>query len=114
VLNQHVTVDDVFRALADPTRRELVSRLSRSPATPTELARPLEITLAAVVQQIQFLEQCGLVTTRKVGRRRICELDASALALGEQWFYDRRKAVESMLDRLGELVEAPEHPDSKE
>lgn len=108
MLNHSATVDTVFRALADPTRRAIVSQLSHSNASVKELAEPLDMTLAAVVQQIQFLEECGLISTRKEGRRRMCQLEKEALELGERWFYDRRSRAEAMLDRLGQLVEEPE------
>lgn len=114
MLNQSATVDTVFRALADPTRRAIVSRLSQSKASVSELAEPLEMTLAAVVQQIQFLEECGLISTQKEGRRRMCQLQPEALALGERWFYDRRQSAEAMFDRLGALVESPDYPAPQE
>jgi DNA-binding transcriptional ArsR family regulator len=97
-------VDRVFHALADPTRRALVERLSRAPASVTDLARPLDMTLAAVVQHIQVLEQSGIVRTEKVGRVRTCTLNPAGLNVAEQWIAERRSLWERRLDRLGEIL----------
>jgi DNA-binding transcriptional ArsR family regulator len=105
MLNHHPSVDNVFHALADPTRRAIVSHLSRSQASVSELARPLGISLAAVVQHIQLLEECGVVRTRKTGRVRTCSIEPRSLALVEQWLSTRRSLWESRLDRLGEVLE---------
>jgi DNA-binding transcriptional ArsR family regulator len=107
MVNQIPTVDRVFQALSDPTRRELISRLSRGPAAVSTLAAPLPMSLAAVSQHLRVLEDCGLVTTRKQGRVRTCELDAGGLALAEQWLAGRRALWEGRLDRLGALLESP-------
>jgi len=79
MLNQVTDVDVVLHALADPTRRRMVERLGVGPATVTELATPLPMSLAAVVQHLQILERSGLVATKKVGRVRTCELDVQKL-----------------------------------
>ncbi|CDP52119.1 Transcriptional regulator, ArsR family [Devosia sp. DBB001] len=96
----------MFQALADPTRRIMVERLSRGPASVSELARPLPISLPAVVQHLQVLEQSGLVKSEKVGRVRTCTLDSGALSLAEQWINDRRTQWVRRLDRLGEFLAA--------
>ena len=75
-------VDEVFRALGDPTRRNLVERLGAGSATVSELARPLDMTLSAVVQHLAVLEACGLVSSEKVGRTRHCRLEPVGLAAG--------------------------------
>jgi DNA-binding transcriptional ArsR family regulator len=103
MLNQSA-VDQVFHALADPTRRALVERLSRSPASVSDLATPFDITLAAVVQHLQVLERSGLVRTEKVGRVRTCCLEPKGLAVAERWIAERRSLWERRLDRLGALL----------
>ena len=107
MVNQPLPIDRIFQALADPTRRELISRLSEGPAAVSELAAPLPMSLAAVSQHLRVLEDCGLVATRKQGRVRTCELDARGLLLAEQWIAWRRALWEGRLDRLGELLESP-------
>ena len=94
-------LDQMFQALADPARRSMVDRLSRGPASVSELARPLAMSLPAVVQHLQVLEQSGLVTTRKEGRVRTCTLDTQAMSRAEQWINDRRIGWQKKLDRLG-------------
>jgi DNA-binding transcriptional ArsR family regulator len=98
------TVGRVFHALADETRRALVEQLSRGPASVTELARPHDISLAAVLQHLQVLERSGLVRTEKAGRVRSCRLDAGGLSVVERWIQERRSLWERRLDRLGEVV----------
>src|SRR5919199_2240200 len=102
-------LDRVFQALADPTRRSLVDRLARGPASVSELARPLPMTLPAVVQHLQVLEASGLVRSEKVGRVRTCRLVPGALRPVEQWISERRTTWERRLDRLGDYL--AEHPD---
>jgi len=97
-------IDLVFRALGDPTRRAIVERLSEGPISVTQLAAPLAITLAAVVQHLQILEESGLVHTEKVGRVRTCRIEPAGLSLAEQWIADRRSAWERRFDRLGNLL----------
>jgi DNA-binding transcriptional ArsR family regulator len=83
-------LDSVFRALADPTRRAIIERLSDGDASVSDLAEPLPISLAAVVQQVQALEQSGLIHTEKAGRVRTCRLEPQALRLLDQWITQRR------------------------
>jgi DNA-binding transcriptional ArsR family regulator len=112
VLNQHAPLDRVFHALADPSRRAMVERLSRGPAPVSELARPLAMSLAAVVQHLQVLEASGLVRSEKVGRVRTCSIEPSALRTAEQWISQRRSSWEERLDRRGDyLAEQPNDPD---
>jgi DNA-binding transcriptional ArsR family regulator len=111
MLNQSVPLDRVFHALADPSRRGMVERLSRGPASVSELARPLAMSLAAVVQHLQVLESSGLVRSEKVGRVRTCRIEPSVLRTAEHWITERRSSWERRLDRLGEvLAEQPEDP----
>jgi DNA-binding transcriptional ArsR family regulator len=96
---------------ADPSRRGMVERLSRGPASVSELARPLEMSLAAVVQHLQVLEASGLVRSDKVGRVRTCRIEPAALRPAEQWISERRAGWERRLDRLGDhLAEHPDEP----
>ncbi len=97
-------INKVFHALGDPTRRAMVERISRGPASVTELATPLKISLAAVVQHLQVLEESGLVESAKVGRVRTCRIRAAGLSTAEKWFGDIRSAWEKRLDRLGDLL----------
>lgn len=97
-------LDRVFHALADPTRRKMVERLTKSPASVSDLAAPLEMTLAAVVQHVQVLEACGVVRTEKIGRVRICRIEPKALSAAEKWFHDRRALWERRLDLLEDVL----------
>jgi DNA-binding transcriptional ArsR family regulator len=101
---QHQALDRVFQALADPTRRAIVDRLSRGDASVSELAQPLTMSLAAVVQHVQLLEASGLVRTRKTGRVRHCHLDRDVLSQAETWLSQRRTLWEDNLDRLGQVL----------
>jgi DNA-binding transcriptional ArsR family regulator len=97
-------LDRTFQALADKSRRKMVERLAVGPASVSELAEPLAMSLAAVVQHVQVLEACGVVKTEKVGRRRMCRIEPTAMTLAEQWITDRRRGWEARLDRLGDLL----------
>jgi len=108
MLNQGATLDRVFQALADPSRRAMVERLSRGPASVSELARPLDMTLAGVVQHLQVLEASGLVRSEKVGRVRTCRIEPTALTSAEEWIGERRTSWERRLDRLGDFLAEPE------
>jgi DNA-binding transcriptional ArsR family regulator len=104
MLNQSAALDNVFQALADPTRRWMVERLSRGPASVSELAKPLTMSLPSVVQHLQVLEASGLVRSEKVGRVRTCRMQTEALRTAEHWINERRDAWERRLDRLGEFL----------
>ncbi len=101
---KYTDVDRIFHALGDPTRRRLVERLSQGSASVSALAQPLGITLAAVVQHVQVLEECGVVRTEKVGRVRTCRLDHAGLDAAAGWIAARRALWERRLDRLGDLL----------
>lgn len=105
MLNQSASLDLTFQALADPTRRTMLARLTRGPTTVSELARPLDMSLPAVMQHLAVLEESGLVRSEKVGRTRTCRLDTQALSLAEQWINQRRVDWEQRLDRLGGYLE---------
>ena len=111
MLNQSDALDRAFQALADPTRRHIVERLCRAPASVSELAQPLDMSLPAVVQHLQVLESSGLVKTEKVGRVRTCRVDPAAMRRVEQWIFQLRALWERRLDRLGEfLASQPDTP----
>jgi DNA-binding transcriptional ArsR family regulator len=97
-------IDRIFHALGDPTRRAIVEKLSQCPMSVSQLAGPLDITLAAVVQHLQVLEECGLIRTQKVGRVRTCSVAPDGVAAAHQWFLDRRSTWENQLDRLGDFL----------
>jgi DNA-binding transcriptional ArsR family regulator len=105
-------LDSVFHALADPSRRAMVDQLSRGTASVSQLAGPLSISLAAVVQHLHVLEQSGLVRSQKLGRVRTCAIQPTPLRVAEQWAADRRAAWEHHLDRLGDYL-AQQPPDQR-
>ena len=98
------SVERVLRALADPSRLAIVERLTDGPLSVSTLAGPLGITLTAVAQHLQVLEDCGLVRTEKIGRVRSCQLLPGGFSSLEQWIRDRRSPVERRLDRLGDFL----------
>jgi DNA-binding transcriptional ArsR family regulator len=104
--NQSGSLDQVFQALADPTRRAMVERLVRGPASVSELSRPLAMSLPAVLQHLQVLEACGLVRSEKAGRVRTCHIEPVGLRVAEAWIVSQRTAWEGWLDRLGEYLES--------
>ncbi len=105
--------DQVFHALGDATRRAIVAQLGEGPASVSELARPLPVSLAAVVQHVQVLEASGLVATRKQGRVRTCHLNPTALLEAERWLAQRRALWDGRLDRLEALVHARSTGDAR-
>jgi DNA-binding transcriptional ArsR family regulator len=98
------SLDPVFHALADPTRRALVERLTLGPASVSELARPVAMSLPGVMQHLAVLEASGLVRSEKTGRVRICRLEPEAMQNVEDWVADRRKTWERRLDRLADYL----------
>jgi DNA-binding transcriptional ArsR family regulator len=114
MINHAVRLDRVFQALADPARRVIVERLSRGPASVSELARPLAMSLPAVVHHLQVLEASGLVRSEKAGRVRTCRIEPGALRTAEHWIAGRRAIWERRLDRLGDyLAEQDEKPSQR-
>ncbi len=98
------TLDEIFVALSDPTRRQVVRRLGRGPASVGELARPHPITLPSFMKHVRTLESCGLIRTVKSGRVRMCTLDKSRLAVLDDWLSDQRRLWDDRTDRLEDLV----------
>src|SRR5437870_205721 len=97
-------IDVVFHALSDANRRAMIDCLLEGPASVSELARPLSISLPAVVQHLHVLEASGLVRSHKAGRVRTCEIEPGALSMAERWISERRAEWEARLDRLGEYL----------
>jgi DNA-binding transcriptional ArsR family regulator len=104
MLNNSPKLDRAFQALADPVRRGMLARLSLGPATVSELARPLPMSLPAVLQHLKALERSGLVRSRKSGRVRTVTMEPRALAKAEEWLAERRRELEAQLDRLEDYV----------
>jgi len=104
MLNDSLALDQAFHALADPVRRGMLSRLSRGPASVSELARPLSISLPAVLQHLKALEASRMVTSRKQGRVRTVQMQPDALDAAENWLTNRRKELEAQLDRFENYV----------
>jgi DNA-binding transcriptional ArsR family regulator len=102
--NQAEDVDTLFNALADPTRRMIIERLGSGPASVTELAAPLPMSLPAVLQHLQVLERSGVIGTEKIGRVRTCHLDVERLDTLQDWIAARRSAWQHRLDRLGDVL----------
>jgi len=115
MLNQVESLSLVFQALSDPSRRVIVERLCRGPASVSELAEPLDMSLPAVIQHLQVLESSGLVRSEKAGRVRTCRLQRAALQSAEKWLNARRAMWERKLDRLGDYLEqqARNHDDGR-
>ena len=105
VTKSQVDIDGVFHALGDRTRRAMLDRLSQGPISVSQLARPLGITLTAVGQHLEILEECGLAVTEKVGRVRTCRIASAGLDALEKWLRKHRTEWERRMDRLGELLE---------
>jgi DNA-binding transcriptional ArsR family regulator len=110
MINYSERLDRVFQALADSTRRDMVERLIRGPASVSQLAEPLAMSLPAVMQHIQVLLACGLVRSEKAGRVRTCHIEPGALRLAEDWIGQQRTAWERHLDQLGGYLADPPGP----
>ena len=103
------SLDATFSALSDPTRRAIISQLCERPASVGELAEPFELSLPMLLKHIRILENCGLVTSKKVGRVRTCSVQTEALKAGEDWMQQRIAAWESRLDRMEAHISRPKH-----
>jgi len=118
---KYAALDEVFVALADPTRRAVIRRLGEGPASVSELARPFAITLPSFLKHVRMLEASGLVRTAKSGRVRMCTLDRQRLALVDGWLAEQRRVWEERTDRLADFVtgspeirESPKNRESQE
>jgi DNA-binding transcriptional ArsR family regulator len=103
-IDPKIDIDRLFHALGDPTRRAMLDRLSEGPRSVSNLATPLGVTLTAVIQHLQILEECGLAHTEKVGRVRTCRIASAGLDALEKWVRDHRTQLERQLDRLADLL----------
>ena len=112
MLKRSLALDHVFQALSDPSRRQIVEQLSEGPASVSDLAEPLPMSLPGVVQHLQVLERSGLVRSKKVGRVRTYRIEAAALQPAESWISARRARWERRLDQLGAYL-AEESDDPK-
>lgn len=99
-------LDRAFHALADPSRRSIVVRLSEGPASVSALAEPLEMSLPAVIQHIEVLQKSGIVRSEKVGRVRTCTLEPAPMREVEQWIAQHRQVWEGRFDRLGDVLKS--------
>lgn len=102
--NNKAALDPIFHALADPTRRAVLQRLSQGPATVSELAEPFEMALPSFLQHLRVLETGGLIRSKKKGRVRTCEIDMTPLTHAESWITESRKIWENSLERLGQFL----------
>lgn len=103
----------IFHALGDPTRRALVERLSEAPVSVSQLAEPFAMSLAAVMQHLQILEESGLVRTEKIGRVRTCRIEPKGFSVMEKWIRDRRTAWERRFDLLNDFLAETTEPDEQ-
>src|SRR4051794_31145290 len=101
MLKRSASLDLIFQALADPARRAMLERVVRGPASVSELARPLAMSLSAVVQHLAVLESADLVRSEKAGRVRTCRINPAALTQAERWISGRRIEWERRLGRHG-------------
>jgi DNA-binding transcriptional ArsR family regulator len=102
--NYGLTLDSVFHALADPTRRAVIQRLGRGEATVSELAQPFDMALPSFVKHISVLERSRLITSQKRGRVRTCRLERENLVATERWFDELRAQWASRYDNLDTLL----------
>ncbi len=105
MFRQDAILDLAFQALADPSRRAMVDRLAQGPTSVSELAKPLAMSLPAVMQHLAVLEASGLVKSEKIGRVRTCSIEPAALTQAEHWIAERRALWERRLDRLGQFLD---------
>ena len=109
----YIDLDRVFHALGDNSRRVMVERLARGPATVTDLARPLDTSLPTVVQHLGVLEAAGIVTSTKVGRVRTCQLAVGGLRPATDWIDQQQLPAEQRLDRLGSYLTNPNNKETQ-
>jgi DNA-binding transcriptional ArsR family regulator len=109
----HLSLDRVFHALSDPTRRAIVRRLSRGPASVSELAKPFTLAMPSLLQHLRVLEASRLIRSEKTGRVRTCEMQPAALSLAEGWLVEQRALWEGRLDRMETYVAALQSKENK-
>lgn len=108
-----VQLNDTFRALADPTRRAVLERLGRGPASVSDLAVPFKMALPTFLQHLKMLEDCGLIRSRKSGRVRTCELRPKPLTDAEQWLSTQRALWTRRLDQLDDFLDILKKKDNR-
>ncbi|MGH9588615.1 MAG: ArsR/SmtB family transcription factor [Acidobacteriaceae bacterium] len=108
--DREISIDRLFHALGDPTRRAILDRLAQQPESVSRLAEPLGITLTAVAQHLQILEESRLVKTEKIGRVRSCRIEPAGFRRLEQWVREHRLSWENKLERLGNLLAEEDQP----
>ena len=101
---ESLDLNRVFQALADPTRRAVLERLTNGPAPMSELAQPFNMALPSFLQHLNVLENCGLVRSQKAGRVRTYQLEPQPLQVAEQWMTEQRAIWESRLDQLDDYL----------
>jgi DNA-binding transcriptional ArsR family regulator len=106
--NRKINIDALFHALGDPKRRAILDRLCQGPVSVSRLAAPLGVTVTAVMQHLQILEESGLVHTVKLGRIRTCRIETAGFTALQQWLNDHRTLWERRLDSLGEFLDLDE------
>ncbi len=104
MINYQHALDPIFHAMADGTRRQIIARLSFGPATVTDIAAPLTISLPAVLQHLKVLENARIISSQKIGRTRTCHLDLPALSRAETWIAERRQFWSDRIDRLSDFL----------
>jgi DNA-binding transcriptional ArsR family regulator len=104
MLNESPVLDRAFQALSDPVRRRMLTRLSRGPASVSELAQPFSISLPAIMQHLKALQDSGLVRSEKKGRVRTVSLEPKTLSAAESWIAERRSEWEAQLDRFEDYL----------
>lgn len=102
--NQQIRLNDTFRALADPTRRAVLAKLTSGPATVSDLAQPFGMALPTFLQHLKVLEECGLVRSKKVGRVRTCQLKPKPLDEAQDWIGAQRTLWTRRLDQLDDYL----------
>jgi len=103
--NHRKSLDTIFQALADPTRRAVVQRLGLGPASVKELASPFDMALPSFMKHIGLLEACGLIASEKTGRVRTCRIDPDGMMLVQLWLEQQREIWEGRADRLTDYIE---------
>jgi len=109
----NLNLDQVFHALSDATRRAIVHRLIRGPASVSELAKPFAMAMPSLLQHLRVLEESRLIRSEKAGRVRTCEMQPSALSVAERWLAEQRALWEARLDRMEALVATLQRKEKK-
>ena len=111
--NQSASLDRIFHALSDPTRRAIVGRLMRGPASVSELAKPFTMAMPSLLQHLEVLQESRLIRSEKVGRVRTCEIEPTVLGIAEDWLVRQRAVWEGRLDRMEAYVKSLQRKEKK-